>query len=418
MTILDVNITDLANQDRVIESVGSVSADQLGTVLAQKSKTVASANTLSVDEMVNTISSTTGLGKYGLKPQALEDAGYIKPGTVDRFLDDPGALSDVLNSPTVWTGKDGIGAVSDVLGSSSTQTAMQSDILGQGLNTLQSNKIISGLESPNVVASVTSVIGDYGIGPTKDWLGLGDSGGVLGGGLSAVDSLNMDSIARGAQFSVDFVDTKLTSMFTSGGTLLNDATGAISDVVGGIGDSLGQLGGDLTATFDDLTGAIGGSISELAGSIGGISAISDVAGNLIGGVSGALNNIFGGLGGLLGGLGGLFGGSSGPVTYTPPAVTQTVNRAGIDSSVIGLINNPKVPVPNYTGIVNAASFQLPSLSGLVNSNIINTNKPITVCSCSDPTLIAPTQSECEAAGGEWVCYTVNSNTGSNTGTVA
>jgi len=389
MTILNVDIADLANQDRVIESVGSVSTDQLGTVLAQKSKTVASANTLSVDEMVNTISSTTGLGKYGLKPQALEDAGYIKPGTVDRFLDDPGALSNVLNSPTVWTGKDGIGAASDVLGSSSIQTSMQSDILGQGLNTLQSNKIISGLESPDVVASVTSVVGDHGIGPTKDWLGLGDSGSVLGEGLSADESLNMDSIARGAQFSVDFVDTKLTSMFTSGGTLLNDATGAISDVVGGIS----------------------GSISELAGSIGGISAISDVAGNLIGSVSGALSNVLGGFSGLLGGLGGLFGGSSGPVTYTPPAVTQTVNRTGVDTSVIGLIDNPKVPVPNYTGIVNAASFQLPSLSGLVNNDNVNTDNPITVCSCSDPTLIAPTQSECENAGGKWICHTVNSNTG-------
>jgi len=105
MAILGVDISDLASQTRVTEALGSISPDQLGTVLAQQSKTVASANSLSVDEMTNRIVSQTGstaesvlgagVGKYGISAQALETNNYIKPGTVERFLDNPAQLETV-----------------------------------------------------------------------------------------------------------------------------------------------------------------------------------------------------------------------------------------------------------------------------------------------------------------------------------
>jgi len=399
MAILGVNVNDLAIQDRVTSTVGSMSTDQLGTVLAQKAKTVASSNSLSIDEMTSRINApnnllTGGVGKYNLTPSALENAGFLKAGTVDRFLDDPGQISNVLNSSSVWTGKDAINSVNDVLGNSAVQTTMSTEIMGNSLADLKSSNIISGFESPNVVASITSVASDFGVGTTADWLGTvpggSAAGNVLGEGLSAVNSLSLDTVARGAGFSVDFVDTKLTSMFTSG-----------------TGDLLGNVSGTLS-----------GSLSEIAGSIGGISAVSDVAGNLIGGVSDALSSVLGGalgalggaLGGLLGGLGGLFGGGGGPTTVTPPAVTQTVKRDGIDTVVNSLIGNSKVAAPNYTGIVSATNFQLPSLSNLKDS-FSGTTGSIEVCSCSDPTLIGPTKAECEDAGGTWTCKTVNNSNG-------
>ena len=489
MAILGVDISDLAKQTRVTEGVGSISADQLGTVLAQQSKSVASANSLSVDEMTNRIVSQTGstaesilgsgVGKYGISAQALESNNYIKPGTVDRFLNDPAQLENVLSSPTVWTGKEGITAVESLLGNAPLQSAVQTDIMSNTLSGLKSTGTITGFEDADIVAGITSVGSKFGVGATNDWI----SGNVPG----PLQGTAMDLTGRGGQYAIDFVDTKLlpglgnSSIVSNGingivggtGDILGDVTGGIGDFAGGLADtvglgdvSFGDIGfGDITGSlgdfaggfgnalgqfgtdlgdfitggagellgqitggfadlggeiFGDLTGSLSGSIGDLAGSIGGISAISDVAGNLIGGVGGALSGALGNVfGSLLGGIGGLFGGGgSGPVTVTPPAVTQTVNRSGIDNVVTNLIGNSKVPSPNYTGIVQANNFQLPSLSGLTTSfnNVASSDQPVEVCSCSDPTLIGPTQAECEAAGGKWTCYTVNNKGTGSSGT--
>jgi len=480
MAILGVEISDLAKQDRITEGLGSITADQLGTVMAQQSKSVASANSLTVDEMTNRIVSQTGstaesvlgagVGKYGISAQALEDNNYIKPGTVERFLDDPAQLETVLNSPNVWTGKEGITAVDTLLSNGSLQSTVQTDIMSNSLSGLKSTGTITGFEDADIVAGVTNVASKFGVGAANDWI----SGNVPG----PLQGAAMDLTGRGGQYAIDFVDTKLlpslgdSSIVSNGingivggtGDVLGnvagdigdftggltdtvglgdvsfgdigfgDITGSLGDFAGGFGNALGQFGSDLGSfvtggagellgqitggfadlggeIFGDLTGSLTGSLGDLAGSIGGISAISDVAGNLIGGVGGAIGGALGNVfGSLLGGIGGLFGGgSSGPVTITPPAVTQTVQRSGIDNVVTNLIGNPKVPSPNYTGIVQASNFQLPSLSGITDtfSNAVASDQPIEVCSCSDPTLIGPTQAECEAAGGKWTCYTVN-----------
>jgi hypothetical protein len=495
MAIPGIDISDLASQTRITEGIGSVTANQLGTVMAQQSKSVASANSLTVDEMTNRIVSSTGstaesiigsgVGKYGITAQALEDNNYIKPGTVDRFLDDPAQLENVLSSPTVWTGKEGITAVESLLGNGPLQSVVQTDIMSNALSGLKSTGTITGFEDADIVAGVTNVASKFGVGAANDW--------IAGNVPSALQGAAMDLTGRGGQYAIDFVDTKLLpgigdsslvsnsingivggvgdvfGNVTSGigdfaGGLADtiglgdvsfgdigfgDITGSLGDFAGGFGDALGQFGTDLGSflnggmgdmvsqitggfadlggeIFGDLTGSLSGSLGDLAGSIGGISAISDVAGNLIGGLggsltgalsgvmSGALGNLFGGaIGGLFGG-----GGGSGPVTITPPAVTQTVKRSGIDNVVTNLIGNPKVPSPNYTGIVTAANFQLPSLSGLSNTfnNVVSGDQPVEVCSCSDPTLIGPTKSECEAAGGKWTCYTVNNKGTGTSGT--
>ena len=474
MSILGVDISDLASQTRVTETLGSVDSTQFGTVLAQQSKTVASANSLSVDEMTNRIVSQTGstaesilgagVGKYGISAQALELNNYIKPGTVERFLDNPAQLETVLSSPTVWTGKEGITAAESLLGNGPLQSVVQTDIMSNALSGLKSTGTITGFEDADIVAGVTNVASKFGVGAANDWIG-GNIPGPLQGAA-------MNLTGRGAQYAVDFVDNKLlpelggSSLISNGingivggaGDILGnvtgsigefagdtlglgdisfgdvgfgDLTGSLGDFAGGFGNALGQFGSDLGSfinggagellgqitggfadlggeIFGDITGSLSGSLGDLAGGIGGISAISDVAGNLIGGVSGALSGVLSGFAGNL--LGGLFGGGgSGPVTVTPPAVTQTVNRAGIDATVTRLIGNSKIAPPNYTGIVQASNFQLPSLSGLTDTfnSVVSGDQPVEVCSCSDPTLIGPTKSECEAAGGKWICYTVN-----------
>jgi hypothetical protein len=160
MAILGVDISDLASQTRVTETLGSIDSTQFGTVLAQQSKTVASANSLSVDEMTNRIVSQTGstaesilgagVGKYGISAQALETNNYIKPGTVERFLDNPAQLETVLSSPTVWTGKEGITAVESLLGNGPLQSVVQTDIMSNALSGLKSTGTITGFEDADI----------------------------------------------------------------------------------------------------------------------------------------------------------------------------------------------------------------------------------------------------------------------------
>ena len=141
----------------------------------------------------------------------------------------------------------------------------------------------------------------------------------------------------------------------------------------------------------------------------------------MGNLSGVLGNLSGAFGSLFGGVGNMFGsGGSAKIkpaaVVVPPAVTQTVNRSGIDAAMTEIIGNAKVAAPNYTGILNASAFQLPSLSGLAQTAAnITGSQTVTVTRCDGaPELIGPTQQECEAAGGTWVEYTINTTSGTLT----
>lgn len=389
-----INTKDLATQIKPESSFGSVSVDEFGTMLAQKSKTVANSMGVDVTTSLSTVSDTLGaVGKYGISASNLENSGYLKPGTVERFVDDPdaGTLTEVLNSSAVWTGKNGVNTLDNVLGNDILQTNMQGEIYNTAFNGLKSAGAITGLESSDVVGSLTNVAADFGVDNTTAWLDNDIADAAMG--------LNMDITARSGLLSTDFVANKATSLLST------DIATTVQN----------QLGADLSNLSNN-------SFSQLAGSIGGISVVQGAAGEILGGAQAALSSVLGNLSGVLGNLsgafgslfgGGLFAGGGGakvqpPRVITPPAVTQTINRSGIDSVVSGLIGNAKVAAPNYTGVLNATAFSLPSLSGItqVASNL--TSGPVTVTRCDGaPELIGPTRQECEAAGGTWVEYTIN-----------
>jgi hypothetical protein len=398
-SVLSITAQDLATQIRPVTGVGSVSVDEFGTILAQKSKTVASQMGVDVSTASSTISDTLGkVGQYGMTPTQLETSGYLKPGTVDRYLSSgTNSLSSVLNSSNVWTGKEGVNTVDTLLGNSELQTSIQSQAFNTSLNQLKSNNIISGLESSNVVGSITNVASEYGVDNTSAWLNNDIADAAMG--------LDMDMLARSGSLSTDFVANKANSLLST------DIATTVQN----------QLGGD-------LSGLANNSFSQLASSIGGISVVQGAAGQILGGAADALGSVLGNLSGVLGGLSGafsgLFGGASfagggakvkPPRVITPQAVTQTINRSGIDSVMTALIGNAKVAAPNYTGILDASAFQLPSLSGLTQAAASLTGGPVTVCRCDGaPELIAPTQQECEAAGGTWICTTINTTSGTLT----
>lgn len=396
-TVLNITAQDLNSQIRPVLGFGSVTQDEFGTILAQKSKTVASNLGVDVTTATSTISDALGtVGKYGITATGLESAGYLKPGTVDRYLGDPSQLSNVLSSSAVWTGKEGVNTLDNVLGNASLQTDMQSEIYTTAFSGLKSTGTITGLESSDVVGSLTSVAADFGVGNTTAWLDNNIADAAMG--------LDMDMAARSGMLSTDFVSSK--------------AAGLLSGDLGGLtsGFSVDNLSSFTGAA--DLTSLASNSISSLASSIGGINIVQGAAGQILGGnaLSLASSVLSGGaaqlLGNLAGAFGSLFSGFSGfsgggpkvqaPKIVVPQQISQTINRAGIDAAMTALIGNAKVATPNFTGVLNASAFNLPSLSGLVNeTKQYITTANVSYCSGA-PELINPSQAECEAAGGTWI----------------
>jgi hypothetical protein len=100
----------------------------------------------SVCQPADVVTDELGVGKYGLSAQQLEDAGYLKCGTTARFLGQCTMirLTDVLKSPSVWTGKDGVAIQSDLLKNPPLQDKIQFGLMKSSFDTLvQTGEIVT-----------------------------------------------------------------------------------------------------------------------------------------------------------------------------------------------------------------------------------------------------------------------------------
>ena len=129
-----VNIGDVSRQASAVTSIDQASATQVTGALAQASKLTGQAS--------NQVTNAGGLGKYGLDVPQLETAGYVKSGTAVRYLaDGTNTVTDVLKSPTVWTGKDNINNQTGLLDNVSKQDLVQTGLMVAGVAGLKSNGV-------------------------------------------------------------------------------------------------------------------------------------------------------------------------------------------------------------------------------------------------------------------------------------
>jgi hypothetical protein len=180
-------------------SVGSLSTTQVTGLLAQ--------TRLNVDQSFDTVSPDKGIGAFGLNATQLESAGFLKPGTVQTFLKDPAQLETVLSSPTVWTGKSGVGNLDSLLADPGLQSLTQNEIMVTSLNGLKSAGVVTGNESPKELASFVQAAAKFGVPTTVEWIN----------GAAPPDITNeINSVAKSGQFAVNFVDTKTTELVAGG----------------------------------------------------------------------------------------------------------------------------------------------------------------------------------------------------------
>lgn len=147
---------------------------------------------------------TRGIGIYGQTPAGLTLTGYLKPGTLS-LITSPSLTITVLNTPAVWTGQNGITSLLDYLNDPILQNLAQIDIMTGAFQGLLDAGVLSGGESAKYQATLLQPATRYGVNAVISWIN----------GTASSDLVNnILTVARQAQYAIDFVDTYATVLNT------------------------------------------------------------------------------------------------------------------------------------------------------------------------------------------------------------
>lgn len=122
-------------------AVGGLSSIQIQAIMAQVSN--------STGQGANVITQKYGVGKYGFNSIQLERAGYIKPGYSQRYCRintntqaNPNNFVAFMQSPSPWTGRDGVNSVNDILNNEALQNQIQKELMEQSYRAFVDNGVI------------------------------------------------------------------------------------------------------------------------------------------------------------------------------------------------------------------------------------------------------------------------------------
>lgn len=126
-----IDQADVMMADNDLREVGPLSKFDIQALEAQI------ARMINQDYDVMTVEK--GIGKYGLTCYQLEKTGHVKPCTQAMFIDSdyPAKFLQVMNSPTIWTGLDGVNDISDILTDEHLQNKIQNDLMLAGYSALK-----------------------------------------------------------------------------------------------------------------------------------------------------------------------------------------------------------------------------------------------------------------------------------------
>lgn len=190
-----INPADFAKQASALLPIGNLTSVDVRAGLSQASKLVGQA--------ADVVSNTAGVGKFGFDGAQLESAGILKPGVAAQYLQSGvNKLTDVLKSPTVFTGKDGIKSLTDLLGSDVKQNNIQQGLMSKGLEGLKQVGI--PVDTLNPTALVGTVLNAAKSLPAAaDWAkGLPVPPDIKG---------QFDKVARDGAFAVDLANQKINN---------------------------------------------------------------------------------------------------------------------------------------------------------------------------------------------------------------
>jgi hypothetical protein len=358
-----ITVSDFVNTKINAQSIGTIASAQVQGLVAQTAA--------SVNQAATAITNVKGLGQFGLNADQLQLSGLIKPGLADQINLNPAKFTEILSSPTSWTGKLGVTNINSLLDSSRLQTQVQQGLMNANFDQLKQIGTITGLESAAQLGPLLNVATKFGSGTATAWLSSAT-------GVSGISS----AITSG-------IGGNISGLLSGGaGSLLSGGAGSL--LSGGAGEALSGL----------LTG---GSGSALAGSLlsgGSVNAgsLAALAANYYAPGSGALvSSLLSGGGGsalassLLSSSGltsamtsfassaqfasvfsvanSFLGGGGNPLQagiVAAKGFSNTINRTNLNQAVTALIGNPKITVPDFApqGVPGAGGSIGSALSGL------------------------------------------------------
>jgi len=219
-----INPGNFVKELPAISSIGNLNPSQVTGALAQASKLVAQPSSI--------VSNLGGAGNFGLDVGQLEKAGYIKPGMAAKYVSTgQNSTTSVLNSPSVWTGKDGVNQVQNMLNNPAAQSKVQQTLMTTGLGQVKS----LGLPVGQLAATV---LGGVALNAAKDVTATLAWAKGLTTNLPTDLVAKFNQTAKDASFAVNLVDEKLSnetlnikqitgSVGTINKTTLNAAVGRV-----------------------------------------------------------------------------------------------------------------------------------------------------------------------------------------------
>lgn len=223
-TATAIDPSDVLTAPRSSVAIGSLDRSVTTGLLAQTKSSVGQAS--------DVMTVNKGIGQYGMQPQQLEAAGYLKPGTT-ATLDAKSSQAEVtdadreeaariqqetnqtitpeqvaqnrkqqelLRSGTYWTGKDGVSSIDDLLADEQLQDRVQQGLMSNSLDGLQTSGLATGNESPSDLSPLVQ---------SATILGVGAVSSFVNGAASADVAAQIGAQMKGAQYATSFMETKI-----------------------------------------------------------------------------------------------------------------------------------------------------------------------------------------------------------------
>jgi len=374
-----------------VTPVGSLTAEQTQAVLAQTQNLV--------DQPADTVSTDKGVGSYGLGPNQLENAGYLKPGT-SNYPD----FNCVVGTPSVWTGKNGVYSLADVTGDPALQTQIQTAVMQNSYNALTASGtiqtpasspasistgqvytsagVLATLTAPALVTGTAVLTNNLNSLVTKSFASAGNISSLLSNPVSSINTIASGAVNSITQSATNLVSTASGAVTQLASNLSNQAAGAVGALV----TNASQFGSTVTAAWAQGSSLLSGAVNGLTNTAGAVTSAIGTATGAVNNAIGSVNNALGSASGALGNLTGLASGALGSLqgqaqallsqfgsnldifgkmsqfsvdfslfssdslvsaTKVAAGFSNTVNRQTVDAAVNRILGNAKIPAPTF-----------------------------------------------------------------------
>lgn len=303
--LVNVPVTNPVTPAQVLKQQPAV--DEIGNLSTMDVTGLKTSTEVAVNQGLSEVSTANGIGKYGISPGKLENLGILKPGTLARFGSDSAVL-EIIDNPSIWTGKLGITSVENLLNNDMLQGSLQESVMQLGHDRLRQIGVITGRETVEQVAGLVQSATQYTPVEIADWAA----------GLSEKDvKVAVDTLSKNAYQAVDIVANDLTATAVG---IVNNATGAVTGLVNEVTGNITKLADEAAGIAEAVVNFDPATLADLT--VADIGSIVNVGLSFFGAGSSSLPvNLFGSL--------------------------NTVSRQALNNEVVNIIGNPKVLPPSY-----------------------------------------------------------------------